>query len=96
MLKVLHKSPNDDIWRDIFNYNQGSNLKVYLKDKPYYIIGHYKLHEEKENNSWFALSAYSKMDKLTNQNYNNEPDYSDREDIIIAVRLSDMEHIEIF
>lgn len=96
MIKRFHKSLNDDIWRDVFNYDSGSNLKVYLKEKPYYIIGHYKLHEEKENNSWFAISAYSKIDKETNENYNNEPDFSERNDIVITIRLNDIEHIEIF
>jgi hypothetical protein len=96
MVNKFYKSPNDDIWRDVFDYKNGTNLKVYLKETPYYLIGHYKSHEEKGNDSWFVLSAFSKIDNQTNSNYSNEPDFSSRDDILITIRLSDIEHIEIF
>lgn len=95
-VKLFHKTLNNDIWRDIFDLENGSNLKVYLKDQDYYIIGHLKNHEEKGNDSWIALSAFAKFDKETNKNYKNEPSYLDKKDIIITVRFSDIEHIEIF
>lgn len=95
-IKLFHKTLNNDIWRDIFDLENGSNLKVYLKDQDYYIIGHLKNHEEKGNDSWIALSAFAKFDKETNKNYKNEPSYLDKKDVIITVRFSDIEHIEIF
>lgn len=95
-VKLFHKTLNNDIWRDVFDLENGSNLKVYLKDKDYYIIGHHKNHEEKGNDSWIALSAFAKFDKETNQNYKNEPSYLDKKDVIITIRFSDIEHIEIF
>lgn len=95
-VKLFHKTLNNDIWRDIFDLENGSNLKVYLKDQDYYIIGHLKNHEEKGNDSWIALSAFAKFDKETNKNYKNEQSYLDKKDIIITVRFSDIEHIEIF
>lgn len=95
-VKLFHKTLNNDIWRDVLDLEKGSNLKVYLKDKNYYVIGHHKNHEEKGNDSWIALSAFAKIDKETNQNYKNEPSYLDRKDVIITVRFSDIEHIEIF
>lgn len=95
-IKLFHKTLNNDIWRDVLDLENGSNLKVYLKDKDYYIIGHHKNHEDNGNDSWLALSAFAKFDKETNQNYKNEPSFLDRNDIIITLRFSDIEHIEIF
>lgn len=95
-VKLFHKTLNTDIWRDILDLENGSNLKVYLKNKNYYLIGHLKNLEENGDESWIALSAFAKFDKKKNENYKNEPSYLDRSDIIITVRLSDVEHIEIF
>lgn len=95
-VKLFHKTLNNDIWRDILDLENGSNLKVYLKEQEYYIIGHHKNHEENGNDSWLALSAFAKFDKMTNELYKNEASYLDRKDIIITVRFSDIEHIEIF
>ncbi|MCM1253247.1 MAG: hypothetical protein NC321_10530 [Clostridium sp.] len=95
-VKLFHKTLNSDIWRDVLDLEKGSNLKVYLKDKDYYVIGHHKNHEEKGSESWIALSAFAKFDKETNQNYKSEPSYLDRKDVIITLRFADIEHIEIF
>lgn len=95
-VKLFHKTLNDDIWRDVFDLENGSNLKVYLKDKDYYIIGHLKNYEEKENDSWIALRSFAKFHKETNENYENEPNYLDNKDVVIVVRFSDIEHIEVF
>lgn len=99
-VKLFHKTLNDDIWRDVLDLEHGSNLKVYLKDKDYYIIGHHKNHEEKGNDSWLALSGFGKYDCETNTNYKNEPNFTEdnkeNENIIITIRFSDIEHIEIF
>lgn len=95
-VKLFHKTLNNDIWRDVFDLENGSNLKVYLKDKDYYIIGHLKNYEEKENDSWIALSSFAKFDKKINKPLENEPNYLDKNNIFITIRFSDIEHIEIF
>lgn len=95
-VKLFHKTLNNDIWRDVLDLENGSNLKVYLKDQDYYIIGHHKNHEENGNDSWLALSAFAKLDKDTNEYYKNEPIYLDKSNITIIIRFSDVEHIEIF
>lgn len=74
----------------------GSNLRLYLKDKNYYIVGHLKNFEEKGNDSWIALSAFSKRNKEDKSLLENEPNYSDNSNYIITVRLSDVEYIEIY
>lgn len=96
MVYWFHKTTNDDIWRDVINWKDGSNLKKYLKDQEYYLIGHQKNMEEKGEESWIAISAFGKFDKKTNENYREEPSYLDDENVIYTVRLSDIEHMEIF
>lgn len=96
MVRLFHKTPNEDIWRDILDLQNGSNLKVYIKGQDYYVIGHHKNHEENGNDSWLAVSAFGKFDKNTNSNYKNEPSYLDDESVIYTVRFSDIEHIKIF
>ena len=93
---LFHKTPNEDIWRDILDLKSGSNLKVYLKNEDYYVIGHHKNQEENGDASWIALSSFAKFDKETNENYKNEPSFLDDESVTFAIRLSDIEHIEIF
>lgn len=93
-LKYFHKTLYDDIWQDVFDFKNGTNLKIYIKDRNYYIIGHYKFNEEKEENSWIALSAYSMYSK--EQNELIEPSYSDNENVLITLRMKDIEHIEVF
>lgn len=95
-VKLFHKTPYNSIWRDVIDFEEGSNLKVYLKGKKYYIIGHHKYHEEKDDDSWLVLSAFAKIDVKTNENYKDEPSFLDNENVVITVRFSDIEHIEIF
>lgn len=95
-VKLFHKTLNNDIWRDVFDLEKGSNLKVYLKDQDYYVIGHLKNYEEEGNDSWIALNGFAKFDKKTNENYKEEPNYLKKSNIIITFRFSDIEHIEIF
>lgn len=95
-IRLFNTTPNASIWDDVFDLKQGSNLKVYLKDKDYYIIGHHRNHEEKGADLWLALSAFGKFDKITNENYKNEPNYFEYDNVVIAIRFNDIEHIEIF
>ena len=96
MVKLFHKTINDDIWRDVLDLENGSNLKVYLKGKDYYIIGHHKNHEEKGSDSWLALSGFAKIDKELNTNYKEEPSHIGDTSAIITMRFSDIDYIEIF
>lgn len=95
-IKLFHKTLSDDIWRDVFDLENGSNLKVFLKDKDYYLIGHLKNYEEKGDASWLALSAFAKFDKRTNRPCVYEPKYLGKSSIFITVRFADIDFIEIF
>ena len=96
MIKLFHKTVNDDIWRDVLDLEKGSNLKVYLKGKDYYIIGHHKNHEEKGGDSWLALSGFAKFDKESNIACKNEPSHIKDDSAIVTLRFSDIDYIEIF
>lgn len=93
---LFHKTPNEDIWRDVLDLRNGSNLKIYIKDADYYVIGHHKNHEEKDGDSWLAVSAFAKFHKTSNTPYRNEPSYLNDKNVIYTIRFSDIEHIEIF
>lgn len=94
LLKRFNKTASDDIWHDVFDFKHGSNIKVYFKDKDYYVIGAYRLNEDKGNDSWFAISGYQKYNRFTNEEI--EHGFLDDENVIMTFKLSDVEHIEIF
>ena len=95
MIKVFHHILNDTIWSDIINCKVGANLKVYLKDKDYFIIGQYRLNEENGEDSWFALSGYAKCDIKTNEIISTT-NYLNNKNVFISFRLKDVDHIEVF
>lgn len=96
LLKYFHRTPNDDIWLDIFDLEKGSNLKVYLKNEDYFIIGQYRLHEEKGEESWFALSGFSTYKKESNELIRSYLDTKQKDKVFVTFRLKDVEHIEVF
>jgi|GEM_PF-1849718 len=93
---LYHRTINQNIWQDIIDSYNGSNLKLFLKDKNYYVIGHMRNYEENKKECWIAINAFGKYDKNTNQPYNDEPLFLDKENFIYTVRFSDIEHIEVF
>lgn len=93
LVKCFNKTPNDNIWMDIIDFKKGSNLKIYERGKEYYIIGHHYMNEEKGDKSWFAVTAYIKRSV---ENDDVIEDYSSDEKAILVVRLSNVDHMEIF
>ncbi len=93
LVTMFQKSPYDSVWRNVLDYETGTNLKVYLKSRPYYIIGHFYSHEENGSDSWFCLNAFVKTDITTNEDL---ADYSEYNNIFITFHLSEVESIEIF
>lgn len=94
LVKLFHKTPHSDIWSDILEFDKGSNLKVYFKGNDVGVIGHHVVHEEKGNDSWFAISAPIKFNVDTEKTIDDSN--KDNEDVIVTFRLSDVEHIEVF
>lgn len=102
-LFLFHKTHNESIWDDVFDYKNGSNLKIILKDKDYYVIGQYSYHEI---DKWIAVSGFGLFDVNTNLLKENEPCYIVTEDTpketkelyentLMVLRFSDIEHIVI-
>lgn len=94
LVKFFYKTPYNDIWHDILDLHNGSNVKVYFKNSQIGIIGHHKVHEENGDNSWFAISAPIKFDIETNEVV--EDANQDNEDFVVTFKLNEVEHMEIF
>lgn len=90
---TIHKTPNDNIWRDILDLTHGSNLKLYIRDADYYIVGHHRNIEEKGDDSWIVLTEFIKHSKDDNRVIET---HDGKEKDMIAIRLSDVEYAEIF
>ncbi len=94
LVKLFHKTPHSDIWRDILDFDKGSNLKVYFKGNDIGVIGHHVVHEEKDDDSWFAISAPIKFDVKTDKTVDDTN--KNNAGVIVTFRLNDVEHIEVF
>lgn len=104
-VQLFHRTVNKSIWKDVIDFKNGSNLKIYVKDKNYFIIGHHKNQEEEDvNDPWLAVNEYAVFNADTGEviiDYMIKPEDTDevkekKKNTIYAIRLSDVEHIEIF
>jgi hypothetical protein len=93
MVALFHKTPNDNIWRDVLDLTNGSNLKLYIRDADYYIIGHHRNIDEKGDDSWVVLTEFIKHNKNDNRVIET---HEGKKDDMIAIRMSDVEYAEIF
>lgn len=93
MVALFHKTPNDNIWRDVLDLTNGSNLKLYIRDADYYIIGHHRNIDEKGDDSWVVLTEFIKHNKNDNRVIET---HEGKKDDMIANRMSDVEYAEIF
>ena len=91
LVALFHKTPHDDIWHDVLDLKNGSNLKIYFKNKETGLIGHHVVHEENKDDPWFAVSAPIKFD-INTENVLEEKD----EKVKTVFRLNDVEKIEIY
>ena len=78
---------------DVLDLTHGSNLKLYIRDANYYIIGHHRNIEEKGDDSWIVLTEFIKHSKDDNRVIET---HDGKEKDMIAIRLSDVEYAEIF
>lgn len=93
MVKMFHKTPNDNIWRDILDLSNGSNLKLYIREADYYVIGHHRNIEEKGDDSWIVLTGFIKCGKANNKEIES---HEESNNDMIAIRLADVEYVEIY
>lgn len=93
MVKLFHKTPNNNIWRDVLDLRNGSNLKLYIREEDYYVMGHHRNIEEKGDDSWVVLTGFIKLNKSDDTEL--ESHKGDNKSMI-AIRLADVEYAEIF
>lgn len=93
MVKVFHKTPNDNIWRDVLDLGNGSNLKLYIRDADYYVVGQHRNIEEKGEASWIVLTGFIKFSKDDDKKIET---HEGKDKDMIAIRMSDVEYVEIF
>ena len=93
LIFIFHNTPTKKSWDNIIDYENGSNLKVYIKEKDYYYIGHYRDLDDSGN---LVLRAFAKFSTETNKLYANEPEHLNDSDAYILINMEDVEHIEVF
>ena len=94
MTQLFNATPNQSIWRDVLDFEHGSNLKVYLKGKDYYLIGHLQYLEENGEDSWLSVNAFEEYYLKDNSEKNIR--YRDNEKVFAVFRLKDVDYIEVF
>ena len=93
---LFGKSILENVLDYAVDFENGSNIKAYLKNKDYYVMGHLAFFEEKDDDSWIVISAFSKRGVTTNLLCTNEPDNTNDNNAKLVIRLKDIEHMEIF
>lgn len=92
MVKFFNKTPNNDIWRDVLDFKNGSTLIVYIKNSPYYYLGDFKIRDEHGENSIIGITHYTIYDKSSNEVVRNGDDFENGS--LIVFHLKDIESIE--
>ena len=95
LIHYFHNNTYDSIWLDVIDYNDGSTMKVFFKNKDYYIVGAYHRHEADSDDPWFALSNYGQYDIKTNT-IDPVVNFIEDDKAFITFRLSDVDHVEVF
>lgn len=99
MKSISGKTQYRKIWRDVIDLDNGSNLKIYVKNDNYYVYGHFRNIEEYEDDPYIAVFGYGKYDKVTNELVENEINYMnddlENDNHIYMIKMSNVDHIEI-
>lgn len=90
MIRCFHRTIKDNIWEDVVNFEQGANIKVFLKDDDYYFYGGFGYIEENKDNPYIAISETRTVDFESGEIIDklNYGDYT-------VIRLSDVKYIEV-
>ena len=87
--KINYKGLHNTVWNDIIDYKNGTGIRLICEDREYYGILDY--HEEKGDESWFVLKDY-----IIEENGNEYKANAIDVESIIAVRLKDVERVELY
>ncbi|WP_419023407.1 hypothetical protein [Emergencia sp.] len=94
LLHLLHRTiNNDDIFKDILDFKNGTNLNIHLKNKDYYIIGSYDMYNIVQKPSWLSLTHYKIISNEKEINTHSS-DFSSEKDKTIMINLDEIDYIE--
>ena len=91
LVKWFGISPHNSVWDNVVN-RKATNIKVYLKGKEFYWIGHLYSYEDNGNDSWFCIHKPIKYDQQNQMLYNQ----GNNENAYLIFKINDVECIEIF
>lgn len=87
--KLNNKTIHESIWHDIINYKDGTTLCLVCDNAIY--TGVLAYHEEKGEDSWFALDDYI-IEENGHESKAENISYKSR----IAIRLKDVRRVELY
>ncbi len=93
-----NKSVNDNIWRDVIDFDLGSRILVSMIGSDYGYLGLLLEIEEKGHDSWFALTDWRKVKLNENDEVIASFQHADDPDVktSIVLRLSDVRLAMLF
>lgn len=90
MVGFFHRTPKDNIWEDVVDFEKGSTVKIYLRDKDFYFYGGFGVIEENKENPYIAISETRMVDYESGEII-DRLNYGD----FTVIKLSDIEYIEV-
>lgn len=96
LLRQSHGTIHTDYWQDALDFENGMNIKIYPKNKSYYVIGDINLLSEySEKERWISLSNFGKYNIDNNDPLKNEI-YINEDNACYHIRLADIDHLETY
>jgi hypothetical protein len=91
--RVTNKSINRDLWRDVIDYENGTILKIFMRNQNIIYFGKLAAHEEKGIDSWILLTDYicTYTDKKEEFNSINHPTPTR-----VMIPFNQIERVELF
>lgn len=90
---VSKKSINDDVLKDVIDYDKKTMMIIYLKGSDVYYIGSFLYREENGLDSWICLINYGCYDKETDSVV-FDPDEENKKSTVL-LNLRDIERIHL-
>lgn len=92
VVSLFNETGNSFILEDIIDYQHGSNIKLTLYDKDYYVIGRFYAFDKTDDNGWIAVRGYSKY----SLNHEIIQDFTNDITMKYVVRFKDVDTMEIY
>lgn len=93
LFKTAYKAVNSNLWKEAIDYDNGTIIKMYLKNQELVYTGLLAGHEENGSDSWFQLRKYL-CGNLKTGSETNSADIGLKTTAMIP--LSEVERVELF